>query len=83
MLINLNQQTDLIVSIEILKGAKGYIGVDSCLSVLAAKLFDEHLFVKSTDRHLLRWKHVYYAPKKNFDFIGSVVRMVTSCPQCT
>jgi ADP-heptose:LPS heptosyltransferase len=82
-LINLNRKTDLIVSFEILKLAKGYIGVDSCLSVLASKLFDEHLFVKSTDKHLLRWKHVYYAPKKDFSFIGSVVNMVTSCPQCT
>lgn len=73
MLIDMTNKTSLLMSIAILKGARGYIGIDSCLSVLAAKLFDQHLFVKSDDKHLLRWKHVYYAPKKDFSFIGSVV----------
>lgn len=69
-LINLNNQTTLIESIEILKKSKGYIGVDSSLSVLATKLFsDSDIFIKSNNQHLYRWKHVYYAPKTNFNFI--------------
>jgi ADP-heptose:LPS heptosyltransferase len=69
LVIDLTGKTTMSESLEILKGAKGYIGIDSSLSVLAAKLFDEHLMVKSFSQHLWTWKHIYYAPKKTFDFI--------------
>lgn len=67
--IDLTGKTTMPESLEILKGSKGYIGIDSSLSVLAAKVFDEHLTVKSFGQHLWKWKHIYYAPKKEFDFI--------------
>lgn len=79
-LINLTGETSLCESIEILKNASGYIGIDSCLSVLAAKLFNEHLFVKSQHSHLMRWKHIYYAPKKEFDFIVQDFTSVSNKP---
>lgn len=69
-LVDLSNKTTLLESIEILKGARGYYGIDSCLSVLAAKLFDGgSLLVKSTNPHLAMWKHIYYAPKREFDFV--------------
>lgn len=71
--IDLTGKTSLIESIEILKAAKGYIGIDSCLSVLAAKLFDRILAVKSVNSHLTRWKEIYYAPKKDFSFINQKI----------
>lgn len=74
-LVDLTNKTSLPQAIEVLKKAKGYVGIDSCLSVLAAKLFDEHLFVRSSNEHLLNWKHIYYAPKTQFDFIGPAVRL--------
>jgi len=68
-LIDLTNQTTMPQSIEVLKRASGYIGVDSCLSILASQLFDDILFIKSNNSHLYRWKHVYYATKKDFSFI--------------
>lgn len=77
LLINLTNKTTLVESIEIVKQASGYIGIDSCLSVVASKLFsDKFLLVKSKNEHLFRWKHVYYAPNKKFDFIKNKVRFV-------
>ncbi len=67
--IDLTGKTTLPQSVEVLKRAAGYIGVDSCLSIVASKLFDDILFVKSNNPHLMKWKHVYYAPKKDFSFI--------------
>jgi ADP-heptose:LPS heptosyltransferase len=73
-LINLNKKTTIRESIEILKGAKGYFGIDSALSVLAAKLFDPPwLIIKSVNQHLFNHAKIYYAPKTNFSFIrGSI-----------
>lgn len=69
-LLNLSNKTSLAESIEILKASKGYLGVDSCLSVLAAMLFDiENLHVRSNNDHCYNWKHVYYYPQTNFDFL--------------
>lgn len=69
-LINLTNKTSILQSVEILKGAKGYIGIDSCLSVLAAKLFDPpFLFIKTQNAHCLNYKHIYYAPKTSFEFL--------------
>lgn len=68
--VNLTNKTTICESIEILKNSKGYIGVDSCLSVLAARLFDNNnLYIKSNNKHLYDWKHVYYHPKTNFNFL--------------
>lgn len=69
-LINLSNQTTFLESIEILKKAKGYFGIDSSLSVLAAKLFDSpNLIIKSQNGHCYANKHIYYAPHKKFKFL--------------
>lgn len=71
-LINLSNRTTLCQSIEVLKNSKGYIGIDSCMSVLAAKLFDNkdnNLHVKSNNDHCYRWKHVYFHPHIKFNFL--------------
>lgn len=74
-LIDLNNKTNILESIEILKKSRGYIGVDSCLSVLAAKLFTHpNILVKSVNEHLYRWKHLYYAPSTDFQFLSRNVR---------
>lgn len=71
-LINLSNQTTLQESIEILKGSKGYIGIDSCLSVLAAQLFSPpNLIIKSVNGHCYNNKHIYYAPKTTFEFLNA------------
>lgn len=71
-IINLSNKTTLPESVEILKYSVGYMGIDSCLSVLAAQLFDrENLFIKSNNQHLFTWRHVYYAPHTIFPFILS------------
>jgi hypothetical protein len=65
-----NVKTTIPESIEILKGASGYIGIDSFLSVLAAKLFEyPNLKVKSINPHCYNAKHIYYAPQTNFEFL--------------
>jgi len=75
-LLNLTNKTTFFEAIELLKESKGFIGVDSSLSVLAAQLFDNNsLIIKSRSHHLWRWKHVYYAPKTNFDFIMPKINM--------
>ena len=69
-LIDLSNKTTLIESIEILKNSNMYIGIDSCLSVIAAQKFDKNkLIVKSQNPHLTRTKHIYYSPKSSFNFI--------------
>lgn len=69
-LIDLSNQTTLPEAVEITKGAEGYIGIDSCLSVVAAKLFrPPWIQIKSRNPHLFKWRHVYYAPKTDFSFL--------------
>lgn len=71
VIINLSNKTTILEAIEILKRAKGYIGIDSSLSVLAAKLFDyPQLIIKSQNDHCYNNKHIYYAPKTDFNFLG-------------
>jgi len=70
-LINLANQTTVLEAAEILKCGKGYVGIDSWLTVLAAKLFDnEWIGIKSINSHCYSNKHIYYAPKTKFDFIS-------------
>lgn len=72
-IVNLTNRTNILESIEILKKSKGYLGIDSCLSVVAARLFKKNLYVKSSNEHLHSWKHIYYAPRKDFQFINKVI----------
>ena len=62
-IINLTNKTTLIESIEILKNANGYFGVNSALSVLAAKLFTrDRLYIHGKTKNM----DVYYYPQ-NFN----------------
>jgi hypothetical protein len=70
-LVNLSDRTTVPEAIEVLKRAVGYVGIDSSLSVLGAKLFDPPMLaVKSRNDHCYANKGVYYAPKQRFDFLG-------------
>jgi hypothetical protein len=66
---NLSGQTSLREAMEIVKGAAAYIGVDSCLCVLASKLVMP-LFIKTSKQHFLDWKHVYLAPSSCWGCVG-------------
>ena len=70
-LTDLRGKISILESIEVLKGARGYLGIDSCLSVLAAKLFPvSRLSVKSVSGHLYQWSATYYAPRTEFGFVA-------------
>jgi len=73
-LINLQNKTNLAESIEIVKNSKGYIGIDSCLSVIASFVHDNNIMVKSVNQHLYNCKDIYFYTKKNFDFIVKEIR---------
>lgn len=74
-LIGWQTRTSICESIEILKAAVGYLGIDSSLSVLATKLFPaSRICVKSVQPHLHAWKHVYYLPRLTFGFIHPNLR---------
>lgn len=69
-LMNRQGKTTLAESIEILKAANGYLGIDSCLSVLAAKLFGPScLAIKSVWGHCYANRQTYYAPHADFSFL--------------
>jgi ADP-heptose:LPS heptosyltransferase len=77
LIINLSNQITFLQSVEVLKGSRGYIGIDSPLSVLAAQVFTgQNIIIKSASSHLDIWKHVYCAPHKSFGFIVKQVRNV-------
>lgn len=73
-LIDLTNQTGILESIEILKKADGYIGIDSFMSILAVQKMDRgNIRIKSTNPHLYRHKEVYYAPHLTFPFLGETI----------
>lgn len=70
VLVDLQGKTSIQEAVEVLKCADGYLGVDSCLSVLAVKLFSTaRVAVKSIRPHLAATKQWYYLPRTSFDFI--------------
>jgi hypothetical protein len=66
MFINLSTQTTLSQCIEILKRSKCYIGVDTCFSVIASKVFRDprNIFIKSINVGLYKYSANYYFPHK-------------------
>lgn len=75
LLIDLSQKTTLTEAIEVLKASKGYFGIDSWMSVLAAKLFDcPNLQIKSNNEHCFNNSFFYYAPKTSFDFLVGQIK---------
>jgi hypothetical protein len=75
-LIDLSNQTSIVEAMEILKKSSGYIGVNSVLSVVAAKIFSyPSLMIKSTDDHCFKYKHIYYAPHKSYEFLKNKIEL--------
>ncbi len=76
-LIDRQGQLTLPQSVEVVKRAVGYVGIDSWPSVLAAKLFPlDRLAVKSTP-HSFGRKHAafYFAPWTEFPFLSERVTL--------
>lgn len=68
--LDLTGKTTLQESIAILKAADGYIGIDSCLGILAAQCFPkERLAIKSLRSHAITWQGVYYLPHTDTSFV--------------
>lgn len=62
-LINLTKETSVLESIEILKKSKGYIGIDSWLSVLSPKIFSKNkIYIKSNSKHCFKFSNIYFKP---------------------
>jgi hypothetical protein len=69
-LLDWQGRTSILESVEVLKGAEGYLGIDSCLSVLAAGRFPAtRLAVKGHGAWLLANLPNYYAPHTAFPFV--------------
>jgi hypothetical protein len=66
MFINLSTKTSLEQCVEILKRSKCYIGIDTCFSVIASKIFRDHrnIFIKSNNVGLYKYALNYYYPHK-------------------
>ena len=61
--MNLTGLTTLAESINILNNSYGFIGVDSCLTVLACQLFQPHsIMIKSKNLHLYNNLKPYTSP---------------------
>ncbi len=70
LLIDLTGETTLAESVEILKRASGYYGIDSALSVLAAKLFTaDRLWIRARNQHVYKYLDRYYRPHDDFPFV--------------
>lgn len=69
-LVDLSNQLSILESVEVMRWGIGYMGIDSALSVLAAKLYPaSRLAVKSVWGHLYNWRQIYYAPRRDFQFL--------------
>ena len=76
-LLDLTKQTNTLESIEILKNSCGFIGIDSWLSVLAAKLFTKsNIYIKSNSRHCYRFSNIYFRPLLDKSFLYNNLRKV-------
>lgn len=70
LLLNLVAKTTLGQSIEILKSAQGYRGIDSWAACLACQLWKSHsLHITTGNFHYMMFKRIYCAPHKEFDFV--------------
>jgi ADP-heptose:LPS heptosyltransferase len=79
LLTNISGKTSMLESIACLKGASGYFGIDSFMSILAAQRFDiTTMRVKSINEHLYRHRDIYYAPHRDGAFVSSQINLSTS-----
>ena len=76
-IINLSNQTNFLEAAEVLKASKGYIGIDTCWSALAPQLFQApRLVIKSVNSQCYNERHIYFAPRKEFKFMGRSISEV-------
>jgi hypothetical protein len=69
-LIDWTGRTTLPQAIEILKRAQGYIGVDSCLAILAAQLFKSaDLWVRTNNPYIFDSPWLHYPPQTDYSFL--------------
>ena len=69
--IDQSEGYSLPTAIEILKRASGYIGIDSCFSVLAARLFrHDMLKIRSVNGHLFKNVASYYPTQGGGEWVG-------------
>jgi len=74
-LINLMNCCTMSQCIEILKKSDGYIGIDSCLAVLACQIFpNDKLQIKSVNCYYNMHKRLFAAPKTTFEYISDRIR---------
>jgi hypothetical protein len=76
LIINMSNKTKLDEAIEILKNSKGFLGIDSWLSVLASKIFNPpYIQVKSQNGNCYDNATCYYAPLTDFSFIKENIQI--------
>lgn len=69
-LIDMQGKTTMPESIEILKRAEGYFGIDSCFAILAAQLFPaDRLWVRTRNPWLLENRWTYYPPHDSYPWL--------------
>jgi len=69
-IINLSNKTNIREAVEVVKQAKGYIGIDTAFSVIAAKVFNpDDIIIKCLNEHCFRWAPVYFKPLTTFQFL--------------
>jgi hypothetical protein len=69
-IVDLSGKTTVPQSVEIVKKAIGYMGIDSWLSTFTSELFaPDKILIKSVNMHLYANRVCYYAPLKQFPFI--------------
>lgn len=74
LVIDLSGKTTVIQAMEVVKGGCGYVGIDSSVSVIAAKVFTaDKLAIRSRNGHCYAHQDIYYAPHTDFSFISRSV----------
>jgi hypothetical protein len=74
LITDLSGRTTVVQALEVVKAGCGYVGIDSSVSVIAAKLFTkDKLAVRSRNGHCYAYQDIYYAPQTDFSFIARSV----------
>lgn len=72
-LLNLSGKLNILESLSLMKGAGGYLGIDSFLSVFAAQLPLTVFKVKTNRQHCRDWANIYFAPHTSSDFLVNAI----------
>jgi len=67
--LNLSGQLNILQTLALMKGATGYLGIDSFLSVFAAQLPLTVFQIKTNRPHCRQWADIYFAPHTSFGFL--------------